>query len=71
MLVEFHSNGISTFMLADVSNHDVEDIRAMYLEHTLAPVNDADRYQTLPVVFPMDPTDILRPATQKEVKKRR
>ena len=70
MLVEFHTAGISTFMLADVSNHDVEDVRAMYLESTLAPVNAADLYQKLPVVLPMDPEDVLRPARKDEIQKK-
>ena len=69
MLVEFHTAGISTFMLAEVSNHDVDDVRAMYLESTLAPVNAADLYRKLPVVLPMDPLDVLRPARQDEIQK--
>ena len=72
MLVEFHTNGISTFMRAEVINNDVEDIRALYLEDTLwhtEPLTAADLYEKLPVVLPMDPTDILRPATQKDINK--
>ena len=69
MLVEFHTAKVSTFMLAEVSNHDVDDVRAMHLESTLAPLNAADLYQKLPVVLPMDPRDVLRPATQNEIKK--
>ena len=68
MLVEFHCKGISTFMLAEVSNTDVEDIRAMHLEGTLGAADAKELYKQLPVVLPMDPKEIPRPATQAEVK---
>ena len=35
MLVEVRAKDVSTFMLAEVSNRDVEDVRAMYLEKKL------------------------------------
>ena len=73
MLVEFHSNGISTFMLAEVSNHDVEDIRAMFFEDKFkddGPMTAAKLYEKLPVVLPMDPKEVLRPAKKEEVKKK-
>ena len=68
MLVEFNCKGLSTFMLVEVSNTDVEDIRAMHLESTLGAADAKELFKTLPVVLPMDPTDLLRPATQAEVK---
>ena len=68
MLVEFHRNGISTFMLAEVTNHDAEDVRAMDLEAKYAPANAKELYSKLPVVIPMDPKDVLRPTRQEEIK---
>ena len=67
MLVEFHCNGVSTFMLADVSNTDAEDVRAMYLEQKINPADAQELYDKLPVIEPMDPVGILRPAKEGEV----
>ena len=67
MLVEFHCNGVSTFMLAEVSNTDAEDVRAMYLEQEISPADAQELYDKLPVIKPMDPVGILRPAREKEV----
>ena len=69
MLVEVHYKGISTFLLAEVPNHDVDDVRAMFHEDTLAPTSPKDLYEKLPVLLPMDPLEVLRPATQSEVTK--
>ena len=68
MLVEFHRDGISTFMLAEVSNHDAEDVRAMKLEAKHAPANAQELYAQLPVVMPMDPRDVLRQTRPDEIK---
>ena len=67
MLVEFHCKGVSTFMLAEVSNTDQEDIRAMYLEDKFQAKDAKELFKKLPIVQPMDPEYILRPATKEEV----
>ena len=67
MLVEVHTRGISTFMLAEVSNKDVEDVRAMYLEKKLNPKNHKDLWQKIPDFTPIDPRDILRPVEKHEL----
>ena len=51
MLVEVHTKWASTFRLADGFPGDVEDIRAMFLEKKLAPMDFG----------PMDPQVVLRP----------
>ena len=68
MLVEFHCKGVSTFMLAEVSNHDAEDVRAMYLQAKHAPADAKELYKKLPVVLPMDPKNVLRRALKNEIK---
>ena len=67
MLVEFHRDGISTFMLAEVSNHDVEDVRAMKLEAKHNPATAEELYRSLPVVMPMDSRDVLRSVRPDEI----
>ena len=54
-------------MLAEVSNHDAEDIRAMYLEQKHKPANHGVLWEQIPVVSAMDPTNILRDVTEKEI----
>ena len=66
MLAEVHTQGLSTFMLAQVSNTDVEDVRAMYLEKTLNPKNHRDLWNKIPDFTPMNPEDILRPCEEHE-----
>ena len=69
MLVEVHAKGLSTFMLAEVSNKDVEDVRAMYLDKTLTPKDYKDLWEKIPGnIQPMDPAAILRPVRQSELK---
>ena len=68
MLVEVHAKGLSTFMLAEVSNTDAEDVRAMYLERKLAPKDYNDLWAKIDDVKPIKPDDILRPITKNELK---
>ena len=68
MLVEFHCKGISTFMLAECSNTDVEDILAAYWEGLSGAADAEEIYEQLMVELAMDPKEILRPATEAEVK---
>ena len=67
MLVEVRAKEVSTFMLAEVSNRDVEDVRAMYLEKTLNPKDHMDLWERIPDFKPMDPKDLLRPIEQHEL----
>ena len=67
MLVEVHTKGVSTFMLAEVSNRDVEDVRAMYLDRTLKPKDHMDLWRQIPDFTPIDPRDILRPVADHEL----
>ena len=67
MLVEVHTRGVSTFMLAEVSNRDVEDVRAMFLEKELKPKNHRDLWEKIPDFTPMDPQEILRPVKPHEL----
>eukprot|EP00959_Pyramimonas_sp_CCMP1952_P134841 2821739-Pyramimonas_sp.AAC.1 len=67
MLVEVRIKGVSTFMLAEVSNKDVEDARAMYLDKKLNPKNRNDLWQKIPDFTPIDPRDILRPVEKHEL----
>ena len=69
MLAEIHYKGVSTFILAEVINQDVDDVRAMNQEDELSPDSPKDLYEKLPVVLPVDPKDVLRQATKAEVKK--
>ena len=41
----------------------------MYQEDELSPDSPKDLYEKLPVVFPVDPRDVLRQATNAEGKK--
>ena len=66
MLVEVHANGVSTFMLAETSNQDVEDVRAMYMEQELKPKNHVDLWELIPDFVPIDPRDVLRPLEANE-----
>ena len=68
MLVEVHTKGVSTFMLAEVIGGDVEDIRAMFLEN-LAPVNPRDLRDLIPDFRPIDPQGVLRPLKPGETDK--
>ena len=73
MLVEVHTKsamdpqGISTFMHAEVTDQEIEDVRAMHLEERLRPSDHLDLWKKIPDVVPMDPTDILRPVRDDEV----
>ena len=67
MLVEVHTKGVSTFMLAEISNRDVEDVRAMYLEKTLQPKEHMDLWRKIPDFTPIDPEAILRPVKDHEL----
>ena len=67
MLVEVHTRGVSTFMLAEVSNRDVEDVRAMFLEKELKPKNHRDLWEKIPDFTPIDPKEILRPVKPHEL----
>ena len=67
MLVEVQCKGISTFMLAEVTNMDVEDVRAMYLEKKLNPKNHRDLWRQIPDFKPIGPKDILRPVEKSEL----
>ena len=69
MLVEVRAKGISTFMLAEVTDKDVEDIRAMYLEQKLRPKDHMDLWRMIPDFKPIDPKDILRPVRPQEIAK--
>lgn len=67
MLIEVHTKGVSTFMLAEVSNKDVEDVRAMFLEKKLQPKDHKDLWNKIPDFVPIDSKDILRPIGQHEL----
>ena len=69
MLVEVRTKGVSTFMLAEVTNKDVEDVRAMYLEKKLSPKDHMDLWRMIPDFKPIDPKDILRPVRPQEIAK--
>ena len=68
MLVEFHlkKNNVSTFMLAEISNRDVEDVRAMYLEATLNVKDHKELWTKIPDFYPMNPDDVLRPCVASD-----
>ena len=53
-------------MLAEISNQDVDDVRAMYLEHTLKPTDHKDLWEKIPDFTPMELGDILRPCKESE-----
>ena len=67
MLVEVRVQNASTFMLADVSNKDVEDVRAMHLEKTLQPKDHLDLWNKIPNFEPIDPETLLRPVQPHEL----
>ena len=54
------------FVLAEMSNLDVEDVRAMYLEKKFNPKNVTDLWWLIPDATPIDPRNILRPVQQHE-----
>ena len=66
MLVEVRAEGVSAFMLAKVSDRDIEDVRAMYLEKELKPKDAIDLWHHIPNVTPIDARDILRPVEPHE-----
>jgi hypothetical protein len=69
MLVEIHITSpahASIFMLAEISNRHVDEVRAMYLEHTLKPTDHKDLWQKIPDFKPMAPGDIMRPCKESE-----
>ena len=68
MLVEVRAKGISTFMLAEVTNKDVEDVRAMYMERFRSG-NLPDPWQNLPDFTHIDPRDMLRSVEPHEIAK--
>ena len=68
-MVESHVSGMSMFMLAEVSNHDVEDMRAMKLEDTIRPESHKDLWDKVTDFTPLDPKDILRQAEPHELRK--
>ena len=65
MLAEIHRDGISTFMLAEVTNWDVDDARAMFLEKEgiggEKATSPEELWKLIPNFVPRDSTDILRP----------
>ena len=67
MLVEVHTLGLSTFMLADNSNKDLEDVRAMYLEKKLNPTTHLHHWAQIPDFLPMDPWNSRRPVREEEL----
>ena len=66
MLVEVRAEGVSAFMLAKVSDRDIEDVRAMYLEKELKPKDAIDLWHQIPNFTPIDARDILRPVEPNE-----
>ena len=73
MLVEIHITSpapTSVFMRSEISNQDVDDVRAMYLEHTLKPKNHRDLWQKIPDFTPQEFGDIMRPCKESEFHKR-
>ena len=73
MLVEIHITSpepTSVFMLSEISNQDVDDVRAMHLERTLKPTDHQDLWQKIPDFKPMAPGDIMRPCKESEFHKR-
>ena len=72
MLVEIHITSpapTSIFMRSEVSNQDVDDVRAMYLEHTKKPKNHKDLWDQIPDFKPMELGNILRPCEEGEFHK--
>ena len=66
MLVEVHIRHASTFMLAEVTDKDVEDIRAMYLEKKWEPKDHLHLWELIPDFQPIDPEGVLRPLKPDE-----
>jgi hypothetical protein len=56
-------------MRSEISNQDVDDVRAMYLEHTLKPKNHRDLWQKIPDFTPQELGDIMRPCKESEFEK--
>jgi hypothetical protein len=72
MLVEIHITSpapTSIFMRSEISNQDDDDVRAMYLEHTLKPKDHKDLWQKIPDFKPQELGDILRPCRESEFQK--
>jgi hypothetical protein len=73
MLVEIHITSpepTSVFMLSEISNQDVDDVRGMYLEHKLKPTDHKDLWEKIPDFTPMEPGDIMRPCREHEFAER-
>ena len=68
MLVEVRTKGVSSFMLGEVTNKDVEDVRAMYMERFRSG-NLPDPWQNLPDFTHIDPRDMLRSVEPHEIAK--
>ena len=69
MLVEIHITSptpASTFLRSEITNKDVDDVRAMYLEHSLKPKDHKDLWRQIPDFTPMQPGDIMRPCREDE-----
>lgn len=69
MLVEIHIKNpepTSTFMLAEIPDFPVDDVRGMYLEHTQKPKDHRDLWLKIPDFKPMELGDILRPCKESE-----
>ena len=67
MLVEIRAKEVSTFMRAEISSQDEEDLRAMYLEKTYSPEDAYALWMKTPNFKPMDPETILRAVRASEV----
>jgi hypothetical protein len=55
-------------MLSEITNKDVDDVRAMYLEHTKKPTNHRDLWEKIPDFEPMELGEVLRPCREDEFK---
>ena len=67
MLVQFSLRGHTMFCWAPVSNADIEDVRAMYLEKKLAPKDPMALWNAIKDVAPTDFDWLLRQATPHEL----
>ena len=52
-----------------MTDKDIEDVRAMYLEKRLNPKNAKALWRAIPNVMPIDPATILRPVMPHELSK--
>ena len=71
MLVEIHITSpapTSIFMRSEISNLDVDDVRAMYLY--LEYLDHKDLWQKIPNFIPREPGDIMRPCKESEFAER-